>query len=60
MMTTRVFLYEETKQGAPDILAARLDGGVQLQHGKSVPDPADYDILIAAFRTIFVNNAPKT
>lgn len=48
-MTLKVFLYEETKQGGPEALAARLDDRVHLRYGKDVPDPADYEILIGAF-----------
>lgn len=48
-MTTKAFLYEETKQGAPTALMERLAENIQLRHGKTPPEPADYEILIAAF-----------
>ncbi len=50
-MTIKVFLYEETKQGGPETLLAKLDQRVELQHGKDIPDAADYEILIAAMPT---------
>ena len=48
-MTLKVFHYSEAKQGSPDALAARLADGIDLAYGNKVPDPADYEILIAAF-----------
>ena len=50
-MTVRVFLYEEAKQGAPEVLQARLHPNVHFQHGKEPPTNADYEILIAAMPT---------
>ena len=45
----KVFHYAETKQGSPEALRARLADAVELVYSKDIPDPADYDILIAAF-----------
>ncbi|UCH27325.1 MAG: hypothetical protein JSV66_06725 [Trueperaceae bacterium] len=47
-MTLKVFHFTETKQGSPDALAARLAQGVDFSHGRETPNPAAYDILIAA------------
>jgi phosphoglycerate dehydrogenase-like enzyme len=47
-MSLNVFHYTETKQGSPDALAARLAQGIDFSHGRVVPNPAAYDILIAA------------
>ena len=49
MTKIKVFLIEEAKQGAPDLLKSRLDDRIQLRHGAEVPDAADYEILIGAF-----------
>ena len=50
-MILKVFHYSEAKQGSPDALAARLTDGISLRYGDKVPDPADYEILIAASPT---------
>ena len=50
-MTLKVFHYSEAKQGSPDALAARLADGISLGYGDKAPDPADYEILIAASPT---------
>ena len=50
-MTLKVFHYSEAKQGSPDALVARLADGVNLRYGDKTPDPADYEILIAASPT---------
>ena len=46
---TKVFYYAEAKQGSPEALRARLSVGIDLTYSQEIPDPADYEILIAAF-----------
>lgn len=50
-MTLKVFHYAEAKQGSPEALSSRLLKGIELSHGHTIPDSADFDILIAAFPT---------
>ena len=50
-MSIKVFYYVEAKQGSPDALRARLAGGLELSYGTTPPNPADYEVLVAAFPT---------
>ena len=48
-MSLSVFYYAETKQGSPEALRSRLAKGIDVIYSKEIPEPANYDILIAAF-----------
>lgn len=48
-MITKVFYYAETKQGSPAALRSRLSDAIELIYSKEIPEPADYNILVAAF-----------
>jgi len=45
----KVFYFSEAKQGSPEALRSRLVDNIELVYGEEVPEPADYDVLIAAF-----------
>jgi len=48
-MSLSVFYYAESKQGSPEALRSRLPDGTKLIYGKDIPEPADFDVLVAAF-----------
>ena len=48
-MSLNVFHYAAAKQGSPETLRSRLSNEVNLTYGDTVPDPADFEVLIAAF-----------
>lgn len=45
----KVFYFSEAKQGSPEMLRSRLVDSTELVYSGEVPEPADYDVLIAAF-----------
>ena len=48
-MRLSVFYYAEAKQGSPEALRSRLVDGTKFVYSKDIPEPADYDVLVAAF-----------